>query len=593
MFNLLKKWNTLRNQLLFVFIFVMMIVLMIVGLLTLNQVSTLLEKNAEKQIQQVVIEANGRLESLYEQINLASKLVLTNSNVQRILTRLDEQKEVSFRDRQQLMSLVNTITANSDGIFTFQLFSNKMQRVLPLDEAPLRNRMNNSWIEQADEAKGGLVWIGQDPNDKNYFLAIRRVNLMEREFRNGGYLLISIYREHFQFANNQSNSESNQYSILLNQENEPIVTNYDGDIGAIMESGQTTIELHNKDYLVAKKTSTVTGWTVLILTPINALTEGLSFIRSGIIFSGFLGFVIFTILSLFLSTVITRPIVNLTKTMQCAVNGSLTLNPNVSSVNEINELNSTYNQLVKETNHLIQMVYQKEILRSRSELKALQAQINPHFLFNTLDALRWSLEEKDEEELSELVLAMANLFRYTITKDSDDEWVFIKDEIKHIDNYMEIMKMRFGDRLHYHLSVPKEYELVKIPKLIIQPIVENAIIHGAGNKLGVCLISISVKAIEKGGKDFVKISIKDDGPGMDRERLNWIVQSMKTGGVSSIHGTGIGISNVYKRIKLFYEDKVPTDLFIFSRPDGGTTISIEIPLHGSEEYDDQKYISSR
>jgi two-component system, sensor histidine kinase YesM len=577
MLNLFKKWNTLRNQLLFVYIFVTIIVLLIVSLLTINQVSSLLKKNAENQIQQVLIEANGRLESLYEQISLASKLVLTNSEVQRILTRLDDGKEVSFREKQQLMSHVNMITANSDGIFSFQLFSNEMQRVLPLDEDSLMNRIDNRWIEKAEQAKGSLVWIGEDPSDKNYFLAIRRVNLIEREYRNGGYLLISIYREHFQFVSEQLHQESFQYSILLNQENQPIVSNYKGDMRSILENDQTTLQLNQQDYIVGKKTSKITGWTILILTPINALTEGLSGIRSGIILSGIGGLIIFTICSFILSTIITRPILNLTQTMQRAVNGSLTLNPKVSSVNEINKLNSTYNQLVKETNHLIQMVYQKELLRSRSELQALQAQINPHFLFNTLDALRWSLEEKNEEELSELVIAMSNLFRYTITKESDPEWVFLKDAMKHIDNYMEIMKMRFGDRLHYHPSVPKDYEHVRLPKLIIQPFVENAIQHGVGNKLGDCLISISVNAIKKSGMDFIKISVRDNGPGMDREKLATIVESMETGGVTSINGNGIGISNVYKRIKLFYDDKVPADLFIFSKPSEGTTVSIEIP----------------
>jgi two-component system, sensor histidine kinase YesM len=577
MLNLFRKWNTLRNQLLFVYIFVTVIILMIVSLLTINQVSSLLKKNAENQIQQVVVEANGRLESLYEQISLASKLVLTNSEVQRILTRLDDGKEVSFREKQQLMSHVNMITANSDGIFSFQLFSDEMQRILPLDQDPLMNRINKSWIEQADQAKGSLVWIGDDPYDKNYFLAIRRVNLIEREYRNGGYLLISIYREHFQFVSEQLNEESFQYSILLNQDNQPIVSNYHGELADVLDSEQKTLQLNHRDYIVAKKTSKITGWTILLLTPINALTEGLSSIRSGIILSGIGGLIIFTIFSFILSTIITRPILNLTQTMQRAVNGSLTLNPKVSSVNEINKLNSTYNQLVNETNHLIQMVYQKEILRSRSELKALQAQINPHFLFNTLDALRWSLEEKNEEELSELVIAMSNLFRYTITKETDVEWVYLKDAMKHIENYMEIMKMRFGDRLHYHPSVPSEFEHVRLPKLIIQPFVENAIQHGAGNKLGECHISVSVKAIKKSGIDFIKISVKDNGPGIERDKLAHLVESMKTGGVTSMTGTGIGISNVYKRIKLFYEDKVPADLYIFSTPGEGTTVSIEIP----------------
>jgi two-component system, sensor histidine kinase YesM len=589
--NQLKKWNTLRNQILFIFLLVMVIVLLIVSLLTLGQVSALLQNNAEKQIQQVAIEANGRIESLYEQINMNSKLVITDEGVQRILTNVHDGKKVSFSDRQQLMGHINRIIGNTDGIFSFQLFSAKKQRVLPLDEDELINRIGQKWIEEANLAKGRIVWIGEDPNDKNYFLAIRRVNLMERQYRNGGYLLISINRNHFHFANEKYENE--QYSILLDQYQNPIIQNYNGDIKSIINSKKNVLQLNDQDYMVTKQSSNLTGWTVFILTPVNKLTEGMSWIRDGIILSGVVGFIIFSISSFFLSTIITRPILRLTKTMQRAGDGSLTLNPEVHSVNEINQLNNTYNHLVKETNHLMQMVYQKEILRSQSELKALQAQINPHFLFNTLDALHWSLDEKDEEELAELVVAMSDLFRYTIAKENDDEWVFLKDEMKHISDYMEIMKMRFGDRLKWDVSVPSTYEHVRIPKLIVQPLVENAILHGAGNKAGNCRISVTVEPVIFKNKERIRISVKDDGSGIDPDRLSQIIQSMESGGTSSVSGKGMAISNVYKRLKLYYKGISHTDLLIESEINHGTRITFELPIEGGEQYGDENDFDRR
>lgn len=580
MLNQLKKWNTLRNQILFIFLLVMMIVLLIVSLLTLRQVSTLLKNNAEKQFQQLAIEANGRIETLYKQINMSSKLVVTDKEVQRILTNVDNGEELTFIERQQLMGHVNRIMGNTEGIFSVQLFSGSQQRVLPLDEDSLMNRIDRKWIDEADTAKGKLVWIGDDPNDKNNFLAIRRVNLMEKQYRNGGYLLISINRDYFFFANELHENE--QYSILLDQEKKPIIQNYTDDITSIIETNENIVQLNERDYMVTKQTSELTGWTVIILTPVSALTEGILGIRTGIILSGVIGGLIFTICSIFLSTVITRPILRLTKTMKHAGEGSLTLNPRVHSVNEINELNYTYNQLVKETNHLIQMVYQKEILRSQSELKALQAQINPHFLFNTLDALHWSLEEKGEEELSELVIAMSNLYRYTITKETDDDWVFLKEEIEHIGNYMEIMKMRFGDRLQWHASIPEEYKLVRIPKLIIQPLVENAILHGAGKKVGECQIYVTVEPVKQEEKERIRITIQDNGSGMNQERLEWVIQTMKTGGTSSSKGKGMAISNVYKRLQLYFKGISQPEILIESQLNKGTRISFEIPIDAGE-----------
>lgn len=578
MFSKLHKWNTLRNQILVVFLVVIAIVLMIVGALTYNQVSAMLKNNADKQIHQTAVEANGRLESLYKQISTASKLVMTNGNVQRVLTNAYEGQEVGFSERQQLEGIVNIIQANSEGIFSFELYTSNMKRLLPLDDKSLMTRIDEKWIHRANRANGRLVWIGDDPSNSDNILALRRVNLMGEDYANGGYLLISIYRSYLQFPNHD---ESNQYSILIDKDVKPILSNYDQSLAPILKNEDPTILLNNQEYMVTKQTSNETEWTLIILTPIKALTEGISVLRTGIILSGIIGFIIFFISSLFLSTYITKPIIKLTETMQQASAGSLTMNPSITTINEINELNSTYNQLVKETNHLINMVYQKEITRSRSELKALQAQINPHFLFNTLDALRWSLEDKEEEDLAEFVVAMSELFRYTITKQSDDDLVTIKDEIHHIENYMEIIKMRFGDHLQWNRILPSEWEKVKIPKLLIQPLVENAVLHGAGNKLKPCTISVTIQASLD--RKYLEVIVEDDGPGIPQEKLEAIQLALHSGGMDSKKGNGMAISNVHKRLELYYQDRLKKGLTIVSEVAIGTKVSFVIPLKGEEE----------
>ncbi|MEW9052701.1 MAG: histidine kinase [Neobacillus sp.] len=581
MFSRLKKWNTLRNQILVVFLVVMLLVLSIVGILTFNRVSTLLKNNAEKQIYQTAVEANGRLESLYKQIGTASKLVMTNYNIQRALTKRYEGEEISFAERQQLGGIVNTLQANTDGIFSFELYDNQMNRILPLDNTNLITRIDGKWIQRSDQASGGLVWMGDDPSNSDNILALRRVNLMNHNYASGGYLLISIYKNYFQFAD-QNNPIENQYSVLLDNNLRPILSNYHHSLEPIITNESPTLLLNDQEYMVTRQTSYETGWSLIILTPIRALTEGVSILRAGIILSGIIGFIIFFISTFLLSTYITRPIIKLTETMQQASTGSLTMNPSVTTVNEIKELNSTYNQLVKETNHLIKMVYEKEITRSRSELKALQAQINPHFLFNTLDALRWTLEDKGEEDLAEFVVSMSELFRYTITKQTDGDWVTIKEEIHHIENYMEIIKMRFGDHLKWKLNLPAEWEKVKIPKLLIQPLVENAVLHGAGNTARDCTISVSI--LSPADPDYLQIVIADDGPGISQEKLERIRQAMRSGEVISQNkGNGMAISNVHKRLELYYQDRLKSGLAIMSEVGRGTSVSFVIPVNGEEE----------
>jgi two-component system, sensor histidine kinase YesM len=583
MFSKLHKWNTLRNQILVVFLVVMLIVLSIVGLLTFNRVSTLLQKNAEKQIHQTAVEANGRLESLYKQISTSSKLVMTNDSIQKALTKSEQGKYIPFAERQQLEGIVTTIQANTDGIFSFELYTNTFNRLIPLDDTNLVTRIDGKWIQQADKANGSLVWIGDDPRNSDNILALRRVNLLNRGFENGGYLLISIYRDYLQFVDQEESNIENQYSILLDQDLKPILSNYNQSLEPIIQNEAHTLTLDKEEYMVTKRTSNETRWTLVILTPVKALTEGISVLRSGIIISGIIGFVIFLISTLFLSSFITRPIIKLTETMQRASAGSLTMNPRVTTVNEINELNSTYNQLVKETNHLIKMVYQKEITRSRSELKALQAQINPHFLFNTLDALKWTLEDKDEEELAEFVVSMSNLFRYTITKQNDGDWVPIKAEIQHIEDYMEIMRMRFGDHLNWQLNMPLSFSQIKIPKLLIQPLVENAVLHGAGNTMKPCTISVTIQP--SANHEYLEIMVEDDGPGIPQDKLESIKQAMQSGGVLSKNGNGMAISNVHKRLELYYQK---SGLIITSEENSGTRVSFVIPAKGEENHVEYK-----
>lgn len=143
---------------------------------------------------------------------------------------------------------------------------------------------------------------------------------------------------------------------------------------------------------------------------------------------------------------------------------------NVSSTMEIQELNYSYNKMVDNINELIQLVYEKELSRSHTELKALQAQINPHFLFNTLDVLYWSLLDRDEDQLAEYVVAMSDLFRYTITGSSKGGWVKLQDELEHVKRYLLIMKMRFEDRLSGKLRLLLNFRMWSYPDCCCSPL---------------------------------------------------------------------------------------------------------------------------
>lgn len=147
MWNLLKKWNTLRNQILFVFLTVMVIVLSIVTTITLSQVSLLIKGNAEDQIRQTALEASGRIDSLFEQLNTATKFIITNPRIQDIFTRKYKGEQIPFSDLQSLYNAVNNIQANTEGIYSVELYTESLEQLLPLNDTnKLFNRINVKWL---------------------------------------------------------------------------------------------------------------------------------------------------------------------------------------------------------------------------------------------------------------------------------------------------------------------------------------------------------------------------------------------------------------------------------------------------------------
>lgn len=273
--------------------------------------------------------------------------------------------------------------------------------------------------------------------------------------------------------------------------------------------------------------------------------------------------------------------------------GVLTPNLTRTYTTELNDLNMTYNQMVDNINRLIKLVYEKEALQSRTELKALQAQINPHFLYNTLEALYWSLQDKEEEELADLVVAMSELFRYVIDSPNKDEWVTIGEELDHIKRYLRIMSVRFGSRLVWDISASDSYNHVLVPKLLIQPLVENAILYGLEGKTGSGLVAIRVEPSPEEAAN-VRITVIDDGPGMNERELQAIRTALLTGGAPSKkgkgRGTGTGLSNVQRRIHLYYPASAigKRGLSIISNLGQGTSVSFEIPIQ-KEASDDSSW----
>jgi two-component system sensor histidine kinase YesM len=577
----LLRLHTLRGQMLAGFLSVMFLILTIVGLVTFDYASNLLKQNAETLIRQAAVQGNGRLEAMIKQIDSLTLQAATDAYVQSLLEETADGYFPSFLDRQALQPVADQVMIYGSGIRSIEIYTSQGSRLFPLGGDELYDAVGGEFIVKAHEHKGSMYWIGLSEASEEEVLAIRQINLIQRSFSPAGYLVVRIDRQVFRLDSLGEDMGVGAVSLLFDRDGRLIASSADdrlsgADLGALTATDEKTVELNGRNYVLVKQHSDIAGWTLLILTPVEAITRGIFVLRAAVLVSAAVGSVLFIIFSLLLSTAITRPILRLIKSMRSVRLGELKPTELVSSTAEISELVHTYNQMVDNMRELIRLVYEKEIMQNRAELKALQAQIHPHFLYNTLEALYWSLLEKNEDELADYVVALSELFRYTITGLNREEWVTLAEELEQVRRYLRIMGMRFGDRLKWNIHSEMDDGRLLLPKLIIQPLVENAIQHGIENKLGSGFVSVTVKPSQN--PEYFQVIVEDDGAGMDEEKLAKI-RAKLTAGVDRAMES-YGITNVQERLRLYSRGDAAgfSPLAIESRAGEGTTVTLTIPI---------------
>lgn len=273
------------------------------------------------------------------------------------------------------------------------------------------------------------------------------------------------------------------------------------------------------------------------------------------------------IMSYLIPLSITRPFKELSQVTDEIAKGNLSVRANVNTGVEATALSNSMNTMIDKINELLEQVTTEQIRLRKAEFELLQAQINPHFLYNTLDAIIWLAEAGEQNRVVGMVRNLSDFFRTSLNQGKDIN--SIKEEMLHVKSYLEIQHVRYQDILSYDIEVPEALYIYSIPKITIQPLVENALYHGIKNKRGMGHISIRGEA---GEKDFT-ITVTDDGIGIDETRLRQ-VQS----GIQNKVLTGkdfYGLYNVCERIRLNFGEEY--GIFIESVYGEGTSVRVILP----------------
>ena len=322
------------------------------------------------------------------------------------------------------------------------------------------------------------------------------------------------------------------------------------------------------DYLLYSKPLQVNDWKTVGVIPKRELTSGMGSVAKLIVVLFAAVCLLDLLAALWFTARLTNPIEKLMALMKRVETGDFNVNMDVHARDEIGKLSESFNLMVRRLDSSRQELYLNQQNLRKAELRTLQAQINPHFLYNTLDSICWLARADRRGEIIGTITALTRLLRIGLSKGG--EVIPIRDEIEHVTNYLIIQKVRYGRIFDYEVDIPEELKGYRTMKLILQPLVENALYHGikASGQRG----SIGISAVREDGHILFRVS--DTGAGMDSERLEKVVRSLHEPDGS--RAEGFGLKNVNDRLRIFFGEECRLDLA--SGVGRGTVVSFRIPL---------------
>lgn len=337
----------------------------------------------------------------------------------------------------------------------------------------------------------------------------------------------------------------------------------------------TTVD--DRKMLVGYVTSDYTGWKYLLMIPSDSLSLNVSEIKRLALWVNILSSLLVILLAVFFSQFISRPIGILKAAMKAVEDGRLKVQIREERRDEFGILNRGFNRMITRIQRLMDELYHEKLLKKEAELKNLQAQINPHFLYNTLDLIHWMARLNKNDKVSQLAFSLSNFYRLNLGSGKDI--VTVRDTIALLTEYLNIQKIRFGEKFSFEIVAEEELMGCQVLRLLIQPLVENAIYHGIEKKKGKGFIKVTVSRRAQ----QLEFRVEDNGVGISPEKLEQIQECLSRRETK----TNFALVNIEQRIKICYGENY--GLKIESHPDHGTVVRVLLPLikeNNTEERDD-------
>lgn len=556
------------------FMLITILAMLFVGVTLYNKASILAEQTAFINTRQVIYQVNQNLDfymrNMMDISNYLDDIIYYNENIPN--SKINEQMKIILDSRKDLVTLA--------------VFSNEGELVAGVPSYKIKDNLDikdQDWFKVPLRYPGNLYF--SSPHVQNIFkgqhnwvVSLSRHVTFKRDGKyTEGVLVVDMNfnamdqlcqkvslgkRGYIYIIDSKGNIVYHPQQQLIN------VGLKREDIDGVLEHvfGRYTDKFNGEKRLITIETVNYCRWRIVGVAYLDDVSAIKKDVGNYAIWVFAVGSLCVILLSAFISAKISHPIKQLERSMKMVEQGRFDINIDVMGEAEVAQLSKTFNIMVARIKFLMSQIVLEQEAKRKSEINALQAQINPHFLYNTLDSIVWMAEHEKNGDVITMVTALAKLFRISISKGKNI--ITVNEELEHVRNYLIIQMKRYKSKFDFEIEAQEEILNYKTLKLILQPIVENAIYHGIEYMVDKGLIKITVGVVD--GK--LLYQVRDNGLGMEPEVCkNLLVKESK-----SEVDSGVGVKNVHERIQLSFGKEY--GLEIESELEIGTNVSIWLPL---------------
>lgn len=590
------KFKSIQSTMLVSFSALMALAMLVFMVIAMRYTSGTIYENSINYMSQIIQQVNYDIDTYIEYMENISSIIAKSSDVPRYLFDQNQTEAEREAEKERILTQFQTIMESRDDIYNVAAVAKNGRYIINRGDDELTGYVDIEsldWYQAAMESKSGIAVSSshvQNAIQSSYkwVITLSRALVNNQTGEREGLFFVDLNYSAISDLCNNNSIEEKGYIFVLDAEGNIVYhpkqqLMYGGlkteNIDAIMECEEDSLIIdeggESKLYTMSK--SKRTGWTVVgaaytsELLKNNEQAQMWYLLVASILLLAVIG------ISGIISREITKPIRSLRDSMRKVQNGQFDTHVEVITENEIGSLGRSFNLMTSEIRALMEQNVYEQKQKRKSELKALQAQINPHFLYNTLDSIIWMSEAGENDEVVEMTSALARLLRQSISNDQEE--VELEKEIEYVKNYLTIQKMRYKDKLEFFIYVDPRVAHVPVIKLVLQPLVENAIYHGIKYKETKGNLKIYAKPVD--GR--VEIVVADDGIGMDEDVMEHIFDEHR----KEQKRNGVGVPNVQKRLQLQYGSEY--GIRYESVKGAGTKVVITIPTDGGrtdEKMDD-------